>query len=177
MRTLITATLALALVAPAVAADPVAAPSKPATTAAAQAVPAANKALLDRLLPMAQQASAAASTGLEVAKAATAVPFSGKKAQEKAASAQKHLDAATSLQNDLTALSKGQAISKDSLLNQFSKGSPSAGDSLKGNPIAEKLSQILATPGVTDALVSFAPVDKIPGYATIAPMLGGAKAP
>ena len=136
------------------------------------AVPAVNVPFLKNLGGLSEQLLGQATTSLGVAKQAAALPFAGDAAKAKVTEAQSQVDSATTLKSEVTSLGQGQKPAANGILGSLSSGTgPSLADRFKGLPLAGTLQTVLANKEMVSALVTMAPLDKVPGYAAAAQAL------
>ena len=105
-------------------------------------------------------------TGVDTAKAATGMGLGGEKAKKKVEKAQSQLDTAKALQADLRLVADGKPPGTDGLIANLKADDPdkpATMDRLKAVPGIETVSNVLATPGVPEALVNMTPIDQVPG--------------
>lgn len=134
---------------------------------AAAAVPAVNASFLTQAGELAKQVLGQATSGLDVAKSAAALPFAGSAAKAKVTAAEAQVGSAKELQSELATLSGGGKPAADSILGHLSSGTgPSLEDRFKGLPLAGTLQTVLGNKDVVSALISAAPLDNVPGFAT-----------
>lgn len=130
------------------------------------AVPAVNVPFLKNLGGLSEQLLGQATSALGVAKQASALPFSGDAAKAKVTAAQGQVDAATTLKSEVAGLSQGNTPAPTGILGSLSSGTgPSLTDRFKGLPLAGTLQTVLGNKEMVSALVTMAPLDKVPGYA------------
>jgi hypothetical protein len=135
------------------------------STVAAEAAPAANVTYGKKALAVVNPAVTTAQAAHDTAKTAGGL-LGGDKAKAKVESTKASLDTAKALQSDLALVAEGKAPAADGLiagLQADSAKKPSTMDKLKALPGVETVTAVLATPGVPEALLSMAPLDKIPG--------------
>jgi len=135
------------------------------STFAADAAPAANVTYGKKALALLTPAVATAQTTYDTAKTAGGL-MGGDKAKAKIEASKTSLDTSKALQSDLTLISEGKAPAADGLISSLKADNPkrpSTMDKLKAIPGVESVTAVLATPGVPEALMSMAPLDKIPG--------------
>ena len=134
-------------------------------TFAAEAAPAANVTYGKKALALVTPVVTTAQTSYDTAKTAGGL-MGGDKAKAKIEASKTSLDTAKALQSDLTLISEGKAPAADGLVSSLKADNPkkpSTMDKLKAVPGVETVTSILATPGVPEALMSMAPLDKVPG--------------
>lgn len=142
-----------------------------ATEAAAAAVPAANKGMLEKCLELAGQIAGGAQKAQDTAATAAGLPFAGASVKKALEAAKARTADATSLTGDLKGMLGGKAPAGEGIMSQVAKGSLNLGERFKGLPGADLLQQVLGTPGMADALIKMLPVDQVPGYATVQGLL------
>lgn len=136
------------------------------TVPAVVAVPAVDVPFLKNLGGLSEQLLGQANNGLSVAKQASALPFAGAVAKTKVAAAQAQVDSATTLKAEVNGLSQGHTPAATGILGSLASGTgPSLTDRFKGLPLAGTLQTVLENKEMVSALVTLAPLDKVPGYA------------
>lgn len=134
---------------------------------AAAAVPAVNAGFLTKAGDLAKQLLGQATSGLDVAKTAAALPFAGAATKAKVATAETQVSSAKQLQGELATLSNGGKPAADGILASLSSGTgPSLADRFQGLPLASTLQSVLGNQEIVSALIAAAPLDGVPGYAT-----------
>lgn len=139
--------------------------------AAAVAIPAANKTMLEKCMELAGQVSGAAHKAESTAATAASLPFAGGMAKSALEAAKAKVADSDGLLGDLKGLLGGKPAASEGVLSQVAKGSFNIGERLKGLPGAELLQQALGAPGMADGLLKMLPVDKLPGYDTVQQLL------
>lgn len=136
------------------------------------AVPAVDVPFLKNLGGLSEQLLGQANNGLTVAKQASALPFAGAVAKTKVAAAQSQVDSATTLKAEVNGLSQGHTPAATGILGSLASGTgPSLSDRFKGLPLAGTLQTVLENKEMVSALVTLAPLDKVPGYTAAAQAL------
>ncbi len=129
-------------------------------------VPAVNVPFLNNLGGLSSQLVTQAEGVLDLARKGASLPFASDGAKAKVAAAQGQVDTANSLKNDVASLAGGHKLGADSLLSQLNSGTgPSLSDRFSGLPLASTLQTVLGNKEILGALMSFAPLNKVPGYA------------
>ena len=157
---------ALACTSSTFAAETVPATKPPVAGAPAAQAPAVNIAFGKKALKVLDPSVTAAQAGLDAAKAGAGFGFGGDKAKKKIDKAQEQVDTAKSLRTDLALVADGKTPAKDGVIASLTASNPNKPgmmDKLKAVPGIDQLTSILTTPGVADALMQLAPIDKVPG--------------
>ncbi len=132
------------------------------------AVPAANKTLLEHCKALTDKLGSATAVVRDSTKTAADLPFAPASAKTKAQAAQAQATDAAALGAEVQSLLGGTPASSDGLMSKVASGALNLGERFKGIPGADLLQQVLGTPGIADALMKNLPVDKVPGYSTVA---------
>ncbi len=160
----------LACTTPVVAAEtPTVAPA-----AATAPAPAINIAFGKKALKIVDPSVTAAQAGLDTLKAGAGFGIGGDKAKKKIEKAQGQVDTGKALRADLALVADGKPPAKDGVIASLTESNPNKPgmmEKLKAIPGIDQVTGILLTPGVPEALMSMAPIDKVPGATALAGFL------
>ena len=116
----------------------------------------------------------AAQAGLDTLKAGAGFGIGGDKAKKKIEKAQGQVDTGKALRADLALVADGKPPAKDGVIASLTESNPNKPgmmEKLKAIPGIDQVTGILLTPGVPEALMSMAPIDKVPGASALAGFL------